>query len=71
MSTTDPISLVTNNRDEPRYEVKRNGQLAVLAYRQQAGRIVFLHAGVPPALKGRGIANRLASFALEDAHAAY
>jgi hypothetical protein len=44
-------------------------QFAVLTYKQQAGRIVFLHTGVPPALEGRGIASQLASFALEEARA--
>ena len=67
MSIIDPVPLVTNNRDEHRYEVKMNEQLAVLTYKQQAGHIVFLHTGVPPALEGRGIASQLASFALEDA----
>jgi predicted GNAT family acetyltransferase len=60
---------VTNNRDEHRYEVKIDEQLAVLTYQQQTGRIIFLHTGVPSALEGRGIANQLASFALEDARA--
>ena len=67
MSTTDSVPIVTNNRDEHRYEVKVDEQLAVLTYKQQAGRITFLHTGVPPALEGRGIANQLASFALEEA----
>lgn len=67
MSPSDPNPLVTNNRDEHRYEVKIDEQLAVLTYKLQAGRIVFLHTGVPPTLEGRGIAHQLASFALEDA----
>ena len=67
MSMIDPIPLVTNNRDEQRYEVQMNEQLAILTYKQQAGRLVLLHTGVPPALEGRGIASRLAFFALEDA----
>ena len=29
--------------------------------------IIFLHTGVPEALAGHGIANKLASFALEEA----
>jgi len=69
MNTIDPASLVANNRDEHRYEVKMDEQLAILTYKQQAGRIVFLHTGVPPALEGWGIASQLASFALEEAHA--
>lgn len=69
MSATDPATIVTNNRDKHRYEVKVDEQLAVLTYTQQAGHIIFLHTGVPPALEGRGIANRLASFALEEARA--
>ena len=69
MSTTDSVPLVTNKRDEHRYEVKVDEQLAVLTYKLQVGRITFLHTGVPPALEGRGIANQLASFALEEARA--
>jgi predicted GNAT family acetyltransferase len=69
MNTTDPASLIANNRDEHRYEVKMDEQLAILTYKQQAGRIVFLHTGVPPALQGLGIASQLASFALEEARA--
>lgn len=67
MSTTDPTPIVTHNRDEHRYEVKVDEQLAVLTYKQQAGHIIFLHTGVPPALEGRGIASQLAFFALEEA----
>lgn len=69
MTTTDPACLVINNKAEQRYEVKVDEQLAILTYKQQAGRIVFLHTGVPPALEGRGIASQLASFALEEARA--
>jgi uncharacterized protein len=69
MNTTDPASLVINNKDEQRYEVKIDEQFAVLTYKLQAGRIVFLHTGVPPALEGQGIASQLAFFALEEARA--
>lgn len=67
MSIPDPAIVVTQNSTEHRYEVKLDGELAVLTYKLHAGRIVFLHTGVPPALEGRGIANRLAFFALEEA----
>ena len=67
MNTSDSAPIVIHKRDEQRYEVKIDEQLAVLTYKQQAGRVIFVHTGVPLALEGRGIANQLALFALEEA----
>lgn len=67
MSSTDSAPIVTNNKEEHRYQVKIDDQIAVLTYKEEEGRIIFLHTGVPPALEGHGIANKLAFFALEEA----
>ena len=58
---------IRNNEAEQRYEVKIGDQLAVLEYKRKGDQIIYLHTGVPPALEGHGIANKLAHVALEDA----
>jgi predicted GNAT family acetyltransferase len=58
-------------RHEPearRFTQSSGGALAVLEYRETAPRTVeYHHTYVPPALRGRGIASRLASYALRHA----
>jgi predicted GNAT family acetyltransferase len=44
-------------------------QVAVLQYRLTPGRITFLHTDVPEALRGQGIAHKLAHAGLEHAKA--
>lgn len=58
---------VRNNEAEQQYEVRIGNQLAVLEYERQGNQIIYLHTGVPPAMEGHGIANKLAHVALEDA----
>ena len=58
---------ITNNRDKGRYEVQLDGQLAWIDYILDEGLIAFTHAEVPPALQGRGIAQKMARTALEEA----
>jgi uncharacterized protein len=49
-----------------RIEIEREGEVAFLGYETDAdGWISLLHTWVPPALRGRGIANELAQKALE------
>jgi hypothetical protein len=51
-------------------EIERDGEVAFLGYETYAdGWISLLHTWVPPALRGRGIANELAEKALEFAKA--
>ena len=61
--------LVTNNDEQHRYEVECEGQLSELAYSLRGDTLRLIHTGVPKALAGRGIAARLAQFALDDARA--
>ncbi|HLT44942.1 MAG TPA: GNAT family N-acetyltransferase [Luteimonas sp.] len=42
---------------------------ALLEYSSSAGRMVIMHTGVPPALRGRGLAGQLVRAALEYARA--
>ncbi len=61
---------VVNNTDAGRFETVVAGELAVAEYVLAPGQIVFTHTEVPEALRGRGVANRLARAALDHARAA-
>src|SRR6202020_2737878 len=53
-----------------RFEIDRDGSISYLAYEINGeGRISLLHTEVPPALRGRGIANELAQMGFEYAKA--
>ncbi len=52
-----------------RYEVHIDGDVALMQYRLEGDRIVYLHTEVPAALEGRGIGSTLARAALDDARA--
>jgi predicted GNAT family acetyltransferase len=69
MSSENEQYTVTDNEAENRYEVHTEGEVAILTYQRQGGRIIFYHTEVPPALEGRGIAGMLAHNALEAARA--
>jgi len=60
---------VSNNEAEQRYEARVDGRLAILAYQQEGGRIVYTHTEVPEELEGQGIAGKLTRVALDDARA--
>lgn len=58
---------VRDNRDEPRYEVWTDGQLAGFAqYRLRGGRITFTHTEIDPEYEGAGLGSQLVRAALED-----
>jgi uncharacterized protein len=51
-----------------RYEIVVDGELAgFVQYRDRDGALDLVHTEVLPAFEGRGIAGRIAQFALEDA----
>lgn len=62
--------LVTHNPALHRYEADLGGQLAVAEYALDGDRMVFTHTFVPPALRGRGVAEALVRAALDAARAA-
>ena len=59
---------VRDNRDEDRYEIRVDGQLAGFAqYRLRPGTISFVHTEIDPEREGAGLGSRLIRFALDDA----
>ena len=66
---TTPELAVKHNPQAGRFEIEKNGSVAVLEYLLQDGKMVFTHTGVPPALEGQGIGSRLARAGLDHARA--
>lgn len=62
-----PEPAVTHNTQASRFEIEKDGHLAVLDYKLAGGKIIFPHTGVPPALEGQGIGSRLARAGLDFA----
>ena len=59
--------VVTNNRDERRYEARVGEVLAGVAeYQQTHELIVFTHTEVDASFEGKGIGSALAKFALDE-----
>lgn len=52
-----------------RFSTQLDGHEAELLYRQQGGRMVIDHTGVPQAIGGRGVAGALVKAALDYARA--
>lgn len=64
----EPTIEVRDNPDAGRYELTLDGELAGTAeYRDRGGRRIFVHTVVDRAHAGRGLGNRLAAGALDDA----
>jgi predicted GNAT family acetyltransferase len=66
----DARITVRDNPAASRYEAEVGGVLAVAEYVREGDRIVFTHTFVPPALRGRGVAEQLVRTALEGAREA-
>jgi predicted GNAT family acetyltransferase len=64
-----PSPAVTDNREASRFELVVDGQTAVLAYERTPKSLVLVHTEVPPALRGRHLADALAKAAIDAAHA--
>jgi uncharacterized protein len=59
---------VADAPDRDRYELSVDGEVVgFTAYRTRPGLIAFIHTEVDERLQGRGLADRLIRFALEDA----
>lgn len=65
----EPVS-VRHIPGASRYEALVEGQLSICTYELAGTRMVLTHTVVPPALRGRGIAEQLVRAALTDARAA-
>jgi predicted GNAT family acetyltransferase len=61
------IPDVVDNTAEHRFEIKLEGHTAFAEYRLVHGAIILPHTEVPPAFEGRGIAGRLARYAMQYA----
>ncbi|HEX3700634.1 MAG TPA: GNAT family N-acetyltransferase [Phenylobacterium sp.] len=64
--TSDPLEVVDNQADH-QFEVKLDGKTAFAEYRLVAGGIILPHTEVPEAFEGKGVASRLARFAMQYA----
>lgn len=60
---------VRDNRERQRFELELEGQIAVLDYERTSKSLVLVHTEVPPALRGRHLADTLAKAAIDRAHA--
>jgi predicted GNAT family acetyltransferase len=56
--STEEISVI-ENAAESRFEAQLDGHLAVADYRVEGDRMIFTHTEVPPAFRGRGVAEKL------------
>jgi uncharacterized protein len=65
MESTQPA--VVDNTAAGQFEIRVDGQLALLVYSISGNVMRLIHTEVPPGLQGRGYANRLARAALEHA----
>jgi len=62
-----PDIEITNNTEASRYELRIDGELASVAeYTPSGGRLVFDHTETLTGFRGRGLAAKLVSFALDD-----
>ena len=59
--------VVTDNRDERRFEAHLDGELAgYLFYRERTGEIILVHTEVAGEFEGHGVGGKLVAGALDD-----
>jgi len=56
---TDQQFGVTDNAERRRFELTENGQMAIATYRREGDLFSIPHVEAPPALRGKGTAQRL------------
>lgn len=54
-----PEPLVVENPVQSRFEIVLDGAVAVAEYQVDGRRMIFTHTEVPPAFRGRGLAEKL------------
>jgi len=59
------MAAVRNNREQRRFELDVEGQVAFASYRETPQAVIITHTETPRALRGRGIASELVQGALE------
>ena len=62
-------SNVVDNTAQSRFDLTIDGQTAVLVYERTPEALRLIHTEVPPALRGRGLAEELVKTALEQGRA--
>jgi len=60
---------VQHQPDADRFEIAMDNASAVLEYKRETGLVIFTHTFVPPALRGKGLAEILVRAALTWAQA--
>jgi hypothetical protein len=63
-----PASVIDNPQAQ-RFELIVDGETAVLEYQRTPNSLILVHTEVPPALRGRHLADVLAKAAIDRAHA--
>ncbi len=67
MAVTEPIEIA-DAPERDRYEISVDGErVGLTAYRLRPGLIAFIHTEIDEGHQGRGLADQLIRFALEDA----
>ena len=61
LNTLEPV----NNAEEHRFEIQLGDDVALIDYMLNGQNITMTHTEVPPAFEGKGIAGKLAKFALD------
>lgn len=61
------MSSVIDNTEAERYELELNGEISVANYQLQGNNLVITYVGVPPALRGQGVAAKLMDGVVADA----
>jgi predicted GNAT family acetyltransferase len=69
VGTESMPDAVTDNRKASRFELVVDGHTAVLNYERTRTSLVLLHTEVPPALRGRHLADALAQAGIDTARA--
>jgi hypothetical protein len=59
--------VVRDNPEESWLETSVDGEIATLRYERHPHAVVLVETMVPPALRGRGVANALATWAIDTA----
>lgn len=65
--TSAAIPDVVDNTTDHQFEIKLDGQTAFAEYRLVHGAIILPHTVVPEAFEGKGVASRLAKYAMQYA----
>ncbi|MEY2881870.1 MAG: hypothetical protein RLZZ15_4250 [Verrucomicrobiota bacterium] len=69
MNSSSTAPAVQHNRAAARFEIAIDGHLAVADYAMDPVQMTFTHTFVPPALRGRGLAEKLVRAGLAEARA--